>query len=357
MLATSMAFLFGLSAQFVSAKPLPIKAVVVTMFEHGEVSGDRPGEFQFWVEDYPLRQQIDFPLGEYPLFYNPDEGVLGICVGGGIPNATASIMALGLDDRFDLSRSYWLVAGISGGDPEDTSLGSAVWARHVVDGDLLYEIDGREIPDDWPYGMIPLGGEEPASTPEDIATGWTVDTIHFALNADLASWAYQISVGVALGDTPEMAAFREQFADHPAARKPPSVSLGDTLSASTYWHGELLNKWANDWVRLYGGEGANFVTSNMEDSGTLTALHRLARQRLIDPERIMVLRTISNFTLPPKGHSAAWSTTAEYPNRGVPALRAAFDVGAAVVRQLVKDWSEVSKNTPAGDKLAGQQNQ
>ena len=80
-----------------------------------------------------------------PLFSN-DEGVLAVCTGGGIANATATIMALGQDPRFDLSKAYWLVAGIAGGDPEDTSLGSAVWAEHVVDGDLLYEIDAREIP-------------------------------------------------------------------------------------------------------------------------------------------------------------------------------------------------------------------
>lgn len=350
MLLFSMAFLFTPSV--LAAEQYPVKAVVVTMFEHGEVTGDRPGELQFWVEDYPLETQIQFELGEYPLFYNAEDQVLAICVGGGIPNATASIMALGLDARFDLSASYWLVAGISGGDPQDTSLGSAVWAHHVVDGDLLYEIDAREIPAGWPYGIIPLGGVAPASEPEDISTGWTVDTIHFALNQELANWAYQVSKAVTLPDTPEMAAFRQQFVGHAAARQPPSVSIGDTLSASTYWHGTHLNQWANDWIRLYAGKDANFVTSNMEDSGTLTALHRLARQQLIDPQRIMVLRTISNYTAPPAGKTAAWSTTAEYPNRGVPALRSAFRVGEHVIKRLVKDWSEVSTNTPAVAKLA-----
>ncbi len=349
MLIFSMAFLYGLQAQ---AQTYPVKAVVVTMFEHGEVRGDRPGELQFWVEDYPLKTELAFPLGEYPLYYNAEDEVLAICVGGGIPNATASIMALGLDERFDLARSYWLVAGIAGGDPEDTSLGSAVWARHVVDGDLLYEIDAREIPADWPYGIIPLGGEAPATQPEDISTGWTVDTIHFALNERLAYWALQSSKRVVLEDTPEMATFRKQFTEHPAARRPPDISLGDTLSSSTYWHGARLNQWANDWVRLYAGDGSNFVTSNMEDSGTLTALMRLARQDLIDPERIMVLRTISNYTTPPTGKTAAWSTTAEYPNRGVPALRAAFAVGSAVVKEIVEQWPQVSKTTPGGAKLS-----
>jgi purine nucleoside permease len=52
-------------------------------------------------------------------------------------------MALGMDPRFDLSKAYWLVAGIAGIDPADGSLGSAAWAEWVVDGDIGYEIDAR----------------------------------------------------------------------------------------------------------------------------------------------------------------------------------------------------------------------
>ena len=103
-------------------------------------------------------------------------------------------MALGLDPRFDLSKAYWLVAGVAGADPADLSLGSAAWARHVVDGDLAYEIDGREIPDDWPYGLFPLGSKRPASSPKDLYPGWTLSTIAFSLNRQLVDWAYSISV-------------------------------------------------------------------------------------------------------------------------------------------------------------------
>ena len=62
---------------------IPIKAVVVTMFEHGESEGDRPGEFQFWVERFPLDQQLPFEMGQHPLRLSAS-GVLGICTGGGV---------------------------------------------------------------------------------------------------------------------------------------------------------------------------------------------------------------------------------------------------------------------------------
>jgi purine nucleoside permease len=54
---------------------IAIKAVVVTMFEHGELAGDRPGEFQFWVERFPLDQQLPFEMGQHPLRLSASGGV------------------------------------------------------------------------------------------------------------------------------------------------------------------------------------------------------------------------------------------------------------------------------------------
>jgi purine nucleoside permease len=55
-------------------------------------------------------------------------------------------MGLGMDPRFDLTHAYWIVAAIAGVDPNKASVASAAWANYVVDGDLAYEIDAREIP-------------------------------------------------------------------------------------------------------------------------------------------------------------------------------------------------------------------
>ena len=337
--------IFSVMPLLVVAAPIPIKVVVVSMFEHGEITGDRPGEFQFWAERLPMEKRISFPAGEFDLRLNED-GVLGICTGGGIPNATASVMALGMDDRFDLSKAYWLVAGIAGGDPEDLSLGSAAWAKFVIDGDLLFEIDAREIPEDWPYGIIPLGGHKPAKVEADLSTGWAVDTIKFALNDALVNWAYSLTKDVEIPASESVAKFRSQFTDNPNARKPPFVTIGDTLSASTYWHGHHLNHWANDWVKLYSSQQGNFMTSNMEDSGTMTALHRLARINKVDANRVLILRTASNFTVPPPGKTATWSATAEYPDKGRAALEAAYRVGSVVVRELVANWDQYQNELP-----------
>ncbi len=324
----------------------PIRVVIAAMYELGEASGDAPGELQFWVERLPLKRTLPFPLGESELYLN-DQGVMAVLLGGGIANATASIMALGADPRFDLSKAYWLIAGVAGGDPADMSLGSAAWARHIVDGDLLYEIDAREIPQDWPYGLFPLGSTAPVESLDGIATGWTLDTISFSLNTQLVDWAYSITRDLDLGDSSGIAEYRKLFHGYPLAQKAPFVTVGDTLSSSTYWHGRHFNQWANDWMRLYAGENANFMTANMEDSGTMTALHRLARTGIVDIERVLVLRTASNLTMPPPGKTAVWSKTLPYPDRGRPALESAFLVGNTVVQALLADWPRYENQLPA----------
>ena len=49
------AILFASSAPAGSTKPMPVRMVVVANFENGADSGDKPGEYQFWVE----REHLD----------------------------------------------------------------------------------------------------------------------------------------------------------------------------------------------------------------------------------------------------------------------------------------------------------
>jgi purine nucleoside permease len=101
----------ALQAQSAPAKPIPVKVVVVAMFERGEDTGDVPGEYQFWVEREHLDQILPLDAGYHHVRLNKD-GVLGVLTGVGTARAAATIMAVGLDPRFDLSKAYWIVAGI-----------------------------------------------------------------------------------------------------------------------------------------------------------------------------------------------------------------------------------------------------
>jgi len=84
------------------------------MFERGRDTGDVPGEFQFWVEREHLDRVIPLPAAFHDVRANVDGTLIGIVTGSGTSNAAASIMALGCDPRFDLRKSYWLIAGLAG---------------------------------------------------------------------------------------------------------------------------------------------------------------------------------------------------------------------------------------------------
>jgi purine nucleoside permease len=252
-------------------------------------------------------------------------------------------MALGLDPRFDLTKAYWLLAGIAGGDPEDASLGSAVWAEWIVDGDLAYEIDAREIPPQWTTGYVPLNKTKPYQQPRN-------DDLFamFHLNPRLREWAYQQTKAVKLDDSPQLKEARTHFAGANAHR-PPFVLKGDTLASSTFWHGKLLDQWANRWVSYYTDGKGNFVTSAMEDSGVLQSLTFLHHAGRVDLDRVMVLRTVSNFDQPPTGMTAAESLAANADHRYsayLPALEAAYRVGNVVVSEIVTNWSRYQDRIP-----------
>jgi purine nucleoside permease len=325
-------------------KRIPVKVVVVTMFERGADTGDDPGEFQYWVEREKLDRVLPFPQGYHDLRMN-SAGVLGMVTGVGTARAAASIMALGMDPRFNLTKAYWLVAGIAGIDPADGSLGSAVWAEWVVDGDLAHEIDAREIPAGWKTGYVPLRKSVPYELPRQ--TPDSGEAYH--LNAGLVNWAFQLTRAVPLVDSDAMRQERALF-ESPNARRAPFVLKGDTLSASTFWHGKLLNEWANDWVSYHTGGKGNYVTTAMEDTGTLQSLTFLAKAGRVDVNRVLVLRTASDFDQPPPGVSAAESlakTKIGIYTGFVPALEAAWRVGHAVVSNLVQNWTRYRDVAPS----------
>jgi purine nucleoside permease len=324
------------------SRPIPVKVVVVTMFEVGADTGDQPGELQYWVERDHLERVYQVPAAYHAVRMN-NQGEMAVLTGQGTAHAAATIMAVGLDPRFDFSHAYWLIAGIAGGSPDRISLGSAAWARWVVDGDLGYEIDAREIPQDWSTGYLPLRKKVPFEAPAEPLDGQV-----YAVNPTLAEWAFDLTRVTTLEDSDKLKEIRSHFAGD-AAQRPPFVTLGDEISSSTYWHGKLMDAWAAEWVRYFSGGKGVFVTTAMEDTGTLQSLTYLAHAGRVDLNRVMVLRTVSNYDRQPQGLTASESLArqrigayAAY----LPALEAAYRVGHAVVNELLTHWQTYEATIP-----------
>ena len=327
------------------AKPIEVKVVVVNMFEAGADTGDTPGEHQYWVEREHLDTILPFPQAYHDLRMNKD-GVLGVVTGVGNTRAAATIMALGLDPRFDLSHAYFVVAGIAGIDPAIGSLGSAVWSDYIVDGDLAHEIDAREIPKDWKTGYVPLGKSTPYEQPRKARFGDDGNMYH--LNTALVDWAFNLTKDVELPDNPEMKARRMEYQGD-VAHRPPFVLRGDNLSAQTFWHGRLLNQWARDWVKYQTDGKGTYAVCGMEDTGTLQSLTWLARAGKVDIHRVLVLRAASNYDQQRTGITAAESlaeTKVTKYSAYLPALEAAYRVGHVVVDSLVANWRQTRDAIP-----------
>ena len=341
-----------------AAGRIPVKVIVLSGFEVGNDTGDAPGEFQYWYEREKLFDRVDVPGAQHPLCRNA-EGLYGDVGETTLdpqmnPAVTSElVMAICLDPRFDLRKTYWLINGIAGIDPASGPIGSAVWSENVVDGDALREIDEAETPRDWPYGLFAIGTDRPNQLPVDHprAGGWNGARLEYSmaypLNARLARWAYALTRDVALDDSPRLRAWRGKYAGYPQALLPPRVMMGDTLGSVRYWHGLKRTQWARDWVRLWTGGKGTFSTTSMEQQDYAGALTRMAARGFVDIRRVLVLRTASNYCMPPPGQRAE-ATIGDESTGTAEALEAAYRTGSPVVHELLRNWAKYADATPGG---------
>src|SRR6201996_1083980 len=335
-----LAVLFTLAAH--AEKPWPIRAVIVTTFETGNDTGDAPGEFPFWVEREHLDQVIELPGGVPPLRTNKEHTILGMVSGTTLVNATASMMALGLDPRFDLTHAYILINGIAGVDPQVASIGSAAWADYVLN-DVSRYIDPKEAPEGWPYGFFPVTAKGRSPPPVGPAP-WFGSNLH-TLNPKRAHWAYEQKKDVAIGDDEPVKAFRAGFTGYPNAQRPPFVLIGDSFASDFFWHGRIMTQFARDWVRVYSGGKGIFAMTNMEDSGFMTAVERLGPMHRVDPDRVLVLRTGSNFSMQRPGDKPEDSLNDHHIGTGI-AVKAAYVVGSTALHKILDNWSTTRDHIP-----------
>lgn len=337
---TLLASLTFLSASACAAQEhIPVKVVVVATFDN---------ELQNWITDLPLPVTIPFSLGFESLHYNPNLQVLGIITGEGKSHAAASIMGLGLDPRFELSHAYWIIAGIAGVDPNKASVASVAWAKFIVDGDLAYEIDAREIPAGWSTGYVPFGRNTPYEPPPQPFFSNGVQQV-YRLNPHLADFAFRLTADVNLPDDANLQRVRAGYPGYPNALKPPFVLEGDDLASDNFWSGDLLNTWAENWITYWTAGLGSFAMSDFEDAAIGQSLQFLSHVRRADPNRLLVLRGGSNYTVQPTGQ-----TPAEFlqdKNSGglssfQEALNDLYQVGRIVVVELSHNWDIYENRIP-----------
>src|ERR1700689_2873905 len=214
-----LAGLLGVSASDPARAEAPSfapKVLVVTMFG---------GEAKPWLEGETLTRRIAVPglAKAYPEIACTDGALCVMTTGMGYANAASSLSALVYGGRFDLSKTYFLIAGIAGVDPAQGTLGSVHWARYAIDGGLQNEIDVREAPAGWSTGYLAIGAGAPGQKAE-LRYGGEV----YRLDEDLLQAAYKLTKDVKLSDGDAAKAYRARYEAGPATTAP-EVTTCDTI--------------------------------------------------------------------------------------------------------------------------------
>lgn len=337
--ASLIAALTLLSLGPVQAAPVthsqPVKVMIISMFGP---------EGQVWRDHLKFNRKVAVPglSPDYPAVSCTADGICLMTTGMGHANAAASVSALVWSRQFDLRKTYFLIAGIAGIDPQQGTVGSAAWARYLVDFGIQWELDAREIPAGWKTGYLGINTKSPdEKPPRDYRTEV------FQLNESLLQRAVALSKDAKLVDSKEAAAFRARYTYAPA-NQPPAVIQCDTLAGDTWFSGTKLGERARDWTKLLtDGKGA-YCTTQQEDNATYEALKRGASAGLTDLNRVAVLRTGSDFDRPPEGVSDA-DNLLKYQEQGgfVPAVQNLYLAGYPLVQSIIKDWAQWKDGVPA----------
>jgi purine nucleoside permease len=252
-------------------------------------------------------------------------------------------MAVLYSGSFDLHETYFVIAGIAGIDPLRGTIGSAAWARYVVDSGIAHEIDARELPHGWQDGYFGVLTNAPDQVPK-----LEYRTEVFRLDEDLLQKALTLSQSAALEDSEDLRAYRKHYREAPAHR-PPSVIQCDTLSADTWWSGRRLGEHARRWTRLLTGGQGVYCTTQQEDNAVLAALTRGSQSGLIDLRRIAVLRSGSDFDRPYPHQGALESLKAQLALPDAVRISAVnlVHAGMPLVDAIVQHWDLWQHGVPA----------
>jgi purine nucleoside permease len=322
----------GTAAQ---ASPLEVKVLIINMFSL---------EAAPWLDALRPTREIRVPglSSDYPLVKCTVGAVCQMTTGMGHANAAASMMAVLYSGAFDFRRTYFSVAGIAGIDPERGTIGSAAWARYLVDGGIAHEIDARELPHGWQDGYFGILTDGPGQVPK-----FAYRTEMFRLDEALLQTALSLSKSAKLEDSEDLRRYRQHYPTAPA-NLPPTVIQCDTLTEDIWWSGDGLGEYARRWTRLLTDGKGVYCTTQQEDNATLNALTRGSQSGLLDLKRIAVLRSGSDFDRPYPNQSAVEAIQAQ---RALPdAVRVSavnlVHAGMPLVEAIVRHWELWQQGVP-----------
>lgn len=244
-----------------AADPISIKVLILPKFENGEMTGDFPGEAQYYYDAYVKDgDEYDITGGfEGNKLYVKD-GVALYVTGMGKVNSAMSLQAILSDSRFDFSDAYVFSTGCAGSAIEYGVMGDVYVITATVDYDLGHHADPRELTD------------------ESDATWYHDDSYDSAsykiLNQDLCNKVYDLVKDVKIETTDNTRAYMAAAFDNAEwATRDPEVLKGTTVTGDNYWKGEHGHETALLMTGTYSCPDP-YALTEMEDNALAVVLDR-----------------------------------------------------------------------------------
>ena len=255
---------------------IPIRVLILPKFEVGELSGDFPGEAQYYYEAYLAGgDAYEIAAGvEGGKLYVKD-GVALYLMGMGKVNAALSTAAVLSDPRFDFSDAYVISTGCAGSAVGYSVMGDVFLITAAVDFDLGHHADARE-----------LGDPESGTWFHDADFDGTASIL---LDTELMDRAFSLIRDVPIETTERTRNYmRAAFDGADWAVRDPRVQRGTTVTGDNYWKGTFDHQNALRMVETYGCPDP-YALTEMEDVAIGIALRRYGRL-----DRFIILRDSVN---------------------------------------------------------------
>ncbi|KAI9642985.1 hypothetical protein NHQ30_008719 [Ciborinia camelliae] len=312
--------------------PITPKVFIIDLFT------DEAGAWYGIPEFDVLARNITVP-GLSPLFpqvhCTEDGEICQVTTGEGEINAAVTINSITHSPLFNLSKTYFLVAGIAGVSPKVATIGSVTFARFAVSVALQYEIDARELPANFSSGYFPQGTSSPTSNLVEI-----YGTEVFEVSESLRQIAMSFAKTAILNDTADAMSYRALYGTTEAfaiGAQPPSVVACDTATSDVYFTGSILANAFENTLSVWTNGSGIYCTTQQEDNAILEAMVRAATTKLVDFSRIIIMRTASDFDRPHEGQTILDNLFNQ--NQGYdPSVKNIYLAGIKVVEGILDGW-------------------
>lgn len=310
------------------------KVVVMSLFEP---------EMAAWHQHLNFTHNVTVP-GLSPLFPHvfcvDDYSICNVVTGEGEINAAVTVTALTFSPKFDLSKTYVLVAGIGGVNPHKTTLAGVTLARYAVSVGMQSELDYRSVAShNWSTGWFAYGTEAPGQYPTKF-----YGTEVFEFNEALRDRVYDLAQKATLADVASAQDFRKLYPYAPA-NQPPSVVKCDAATSDGYYTGFLLADAFGKVMNIWTNGTAEYCSTAQEDTAIAEAFVRAAKLGLVDYNRFVLMRSASDFDRePPSMDPVEYFTKSSRGHAFSTAVTNLYHAGWPFVNDVVKNWEKLYEN-------------